>query len=163
MSAATSAFTRRIAPTALTFLGLLLVVGCGDSTGLSKRYPVSGKVTYNGQPVETGAIQFIPDDLENSRAASGTIKNGSYYLTTAVDGDGALPGDYKVSISARDVDLSDAMSGVQGGSPKQDDVAKAFRDAKDLVPAKYSLPETSGLTYTVEAGSNRNVNFDLTD
>ncbi|MEW4569985.1 hypothetical protein AB1L88_19140 [Tautonia sp. JC769] len=162
MTAAPSTLIRRISPLALTFVGMMLVVGCGDSSGLPKRYPVSGSVNYNGQPVETGTITFAPVDPEG-RAASGTISNGSYYLTTAIDGDGALPGDYRVSITARDVNYDAAMGGVQGGSPKQDDVAKAFQDAKDLVPPKYSLPDTSGLTYTVESGSNRNVDFDLTD
>ncbi|WP_152049567.1 hypothetical protein [Tautonia marina] len=162
MTAAPLTLIRRITPLAVIFTGMMIVVGCSDGTGLPKRYPVSGNVTYNGQPVETGTITFAPVDPD-SRAASGTISGGSYYLTTAIDGDGALPGEYRVSITSRDVNYDAAMSGVQGGSPKQDDVAKAFAEAKDLVPAKYSLPDTSGLTYTVESGSNRNVDFDLTD
>lgn len=156
--------TRRLAPLAASFLGLLaLASGCGDGTGLPERYPVSGTVTYKGAPVETGAITFMPVDVANGRSASGTIEDGDYYLTTAVDGDGALPGEYKVTITSRDVDYDQAMAGVEGGMPKQDDVAKAINEAENLVPAKYSLPETSGLTYTVTEGSNRGTDFDLTD
>ncbi|RUL87509.1 hypothetical protein [Tautonia sociabilis] len=155
---------RRLIPLSSSFAAiLLLAAGCGDGTGLPKRYPVSGTVTYKGEPVKTGTIQFTPEDLNNGRAASGVITDGSYYLTTAVDGDGALPGNYKVAIIAQDVDLEKALAGVEGGSPKQDDIAKAYAEAKDLVPSKYSLPDTSGLTYTVKEGSNRNVDFDLTD
>ena len=141
---------------------LVAVAGCGDSTGLDKRFPISGTVSYKGAPVETGAIQFMPDDQDSGRAATGTIEDGEYYLTTAIDGDGALPGGYKVTITSRDVDYEKAMGGVSGGSPKQDDVAAAISDAKSLVPSKYSLPSTSGLTYTVE-GSDSNVDFELTD
>ena len=48
-----------------TFLALLAAVGssgCGDDTGLAKRYAVSGKVTYKGQPVEKGTISFMPEN-----------------------------------------------------------------------------------------------------
>jgi hypothetical protein len=156
--------TRRSASLAASLFGLLvLAAGCGDGTGLAKRYPVSGTISYKGTPVATGSITFSPVDVAGGRSATGEIEDGSYYLTTAVDGDGALPGEYKVSITSRDVNYDQAMAGVEGGMPKQDDVAKAINDAKDLVPSKYSLPDTSGLTYTVAEGSNRNVNFDLTD
>ncbi|QDV38420.1 hypothetical protein [Tautonia plasticadhaerens] len=155
---------RRFAPLAASFLGVLaLAAGCGDGTGLPERYPVSGTVTYKGEPVETGAISFTPVDVANGRPASGTIEEGSYYLTTAVDGDGALPGEYKVTITSRAVDYDQAMAGVQGGMPKQDDVSKAITEAENLVPPKYSIPDTSGLTYTVTEGSNRGTDFDLTD
>lgn len=142
----------------------LLLTGCGDSTGLAKRYPVSGTVTYNGQPVASGTIEFHPTDFDNQRSAVGTIENGEYYLTTAIDGDGALPGEYKVAIKAKEpIDYSKAEGNVQGGSLRQDDVAAAIKDAEDLIPTKYSIPQTSNLTYTVQESSNSDVNFDLTD
>ncbi len=141
---------------------ILLVVGCGDGTGLAKRYKVSGTVTYKNAPVEKGTISFAPVDPNIAQAATGQIENGSYTLTTAVEGDGALPGEYKVTVTSREVDLSAAAGKVQGGSMRQDDVAKANSEAKKLTPAKYELPETSGLTYTVEKRSN-SANFDLTD
>lgn len=140
----------------------VLALGCGDSTGLARRYPIKGTVTYKGEPVSQGTITFSPVNPAEGRAATGTITDGSYYLTTAVDGDGALPGDYKVSVLSTEVDLSAAAANVQGGSMRQDDVAKANREAKNLVPAKYGLPDTSGLTYKVE-GSTNSANFDLTD
>ena len=37
----------------------LLVLGCGDDE-FSKRYPVTGTVTYNGKPVEKAQITFNP-------------------------------------------------------------------------------------------------------
>lgn len=142
----------------------LFAPGCGDSTGLAKRYAVSGTVTYNGQPLEDGNIEFQPTNYDTQRAATGLIKNGSYYLTTAIDGDGALPGEYLVTVRAKDpLDYSKAEANVQGGSLRQDDVAKAYMEAKDRIPTKYNVAQTSGLKYTVEERSNRNVDFALTD
>lgn len=143
-------------------LTLLLILGCGDGTGLARRYKVSGTVNYKGAPLEKGTITFAPVDPNVAQAATGQIEGGSYSLTTAVDGDGALPGEYKVTISSREVDLTTAAGNVQGGSMRQDDVAKANAEAKKNIPAKYELAETSGLTYTVEKRSNT-ANFDLTD
>ena len=80
-----------------TFLALLAAVGssgCGDDTGLAKRYAVSGKVNYKGQPVEKGTISFIPENPEG-RPAAGQIENGRYALTTLTPGDGAIPGKYQ--------------------------------------------------------------------
>lgn len=150
---------------ACTLFALTLsLAGCGDSTGLAKRYSVSGTVTYKGQPLESGVIEFHPTNLETQRSAFGSIEDGDYYLTTAIDGDGALPGDYNVAIKAKEpVDYSKAEGNVQGGSLRQDDVAAAIKDAKDLIPTKYSIPQTSGLKFTVQESSNRGANFDLTD
>ncbi len=143
---------------------LLGAIGCGDGTGLATRYPVKGTVTYNGKPVEKGSIEFVPENNAAGQAATGEIKDGSYYLTTAIDGDGALPGKYKVQISSKEVDLSKAEANIKdkGGSLHQEDVAAANRNAKNLIPSKYSLAETSGLSFEVKEQSNT-ADFDLKD
>lgn len=141
-------------------LSPLVGAGCGDDSGLSKRYPVKGTVTYNGNKVETGAIAFRSQDPKG-RDASGTITNGYYALTTATDGDGALPGKYKVTIESKNVDLSEAKAKSNSAALRQDDVAKANKKAKNLVPPKYSLPDTSGLE--VEVTGSMTKDFDLKD
>jgi hypothetical protein len=147
---------------ALAGVGLLFVLGCGDSTGLAKRYPVSGKITYNGKPVEKGTISFVPT-APDGRSATGEISGGSYSLTTAEPGDGALPGSYKVTVIARDMDTSKLKEVAKGGQFHHDkEFAKAVSSAKPLVPSKYSLIDTSGLTAEVKAQSNP-ISFDLTD
>mgnify|MGYP000897623273 CR=1 FL=1 len=148
----------------LASLALIGLLGCGDDSGLGTRYKVSGKVTFKGQPVQKGSITFVPDD-PNGREATGEIVNGNYTLTTVRDSDGALPGKYKVAISSKDVNLEEAQKNAAaggGGALRQDDVAKAAAAAKDLVPAKYSLTDTSGLTYEVKSGGNT-ANFDLAE
>jgi len=147
--------------TALSFT-LISLVGCGDD-GLGKRYPVSGTVTYKGEPLAKGAISFYATGTGNeSRGAFGTIANGKYTLSTQSDGDGAFPGDYVVSINAKQADLSAAEKNAGGGSARQDDVLKAYKNAKSPIPQKYEIPESSGLKAKVEARSNT-FNFELTD
>jgi major membrane immunogen (membrane-anchored lipoprotein) len=144
-------------------LGLLLVVGCGDSTGLPKRYPVSGKVTYNGEPVKSGTIVFEPSDISSGRFGNGTIEDGYYKLSTSGEGpDGALPGDYKIIIISKSVDMAQVEANRKGGAGRQDDVFKAEKKAKSNVPQKYARSDTSGLTAKVEEKSNT-FDFTLTD
>src|SRR5262245_1230631 len=88
---------------AATAVGLGLIVGCGDDTGLDKRYPVSGTVKYKGEPVAKGQISFIAVDKVKQRDANGFIQDGHYSLTTATPGDGALPGEYMVTIFSKEV------------------------------------------------------------
>lgn len=141
---------------------VVIVVGCGDDTGLGKRYPVSGKITFKGEPLEKGRIDFIPNDLQNGRPATGTIEDGVFRLTTLTPNDGALPGDYKVTVSALSVDNTAVEKTImeQGGGGRQHEIAMATQKGKSLVPAKYSLADTSGLTATVGERSN-SFTFDL--
>jgi len=149
---------------AVTTIGLSLVAGCGDDTGLEKRYPVSGTVKYKGQPVAKGQISFLGVDKTKQRDANGFIENGSYTLTTLTPGDGALPGEYAVTIISKETDDTQVLETVKkfGGGGRQADIGKAAAKAKNLVPGKYQLAETSGLKQTVKAQSNT-INFDLTD
>ena len=153
-------------------------LGCGDDSGLARRYPVSGTVTYNGKPLERGNISFAPDG-PGGRAAGGTIVDGRYSLTTHDLDDGALPGKYKVSIAAKEADtskvdltkvkkgtggnLTEAQKKVIAAAYPQLIAGKAAAVAKNLVPAKYSSPETSALTFEVKEQSNTGVDFDLKD
>jgi len=153
----------RGAVAALVGLGLLAVAGCGDDSGIARRYAVSGKVSYKGQPVEKGTIVFEPSDFAKGRIASAPIENGYYTLsTTGSSKDGALPGDYKVCVISKSVDMTKVEANRNGGAGRQDDVYKAEKAAKSLIPKKYERSDTSGLTAKVEQKSNT-INFDLTD
>lgn len=144
----------------------IVVLGCGgDDSGLDRRYKVSGTVKYKGEPVGKGTIAFEPTNPAPpaGRLASGFIENGYYTLTTAVEGDGVLAGEYKVVISALTVYMT-GLAKQSGGMVHQGDkdFQKIVKEAKNLVPAKYAKSETSGLTKKVEARS-QTVDFDLTD
>ncbi len=109
--------------------------------------PVAGKVTYKGQPVPKGTISFQSTDPERPNATGLIMSDGTYSLQTKEPEDGAVVGDYRVAISAREDEVLDYIP------------AKPV-PPKRLVPQKYENPDSSGLTATVESGSNE-VNFDL--
>jgi hypothetical protein len=142
---------------------VIVVIGCSDD-GLGKRYPVSGKVTYKDQPVAEASIQFYPAGAPGGekRGATGVVKDGYYTLSTQGGDDGAFPGEYQVSISARMPDMSKAKANQEktGGSYRQDDVAKAYASAKSAIPRKYESPDL--LKATVKAESNK-FDFELKD
>jgi hypothetical protein len=150
------------AAAALAGIGLVLVAGCGDDTGIARRYRVSGTVTYKGEPVPKGNISFIPT-APGGREASGAISNGWFTLTTATPDDGALPGSYKVTVLAQDIDTTELQAIAHGGQHHHDAKrAKAFANAKNLVPSRYKLADTSDLTAEVKPQSN-SFPFELKD
>jgi hypothetical protein len=156
---------RQAAAVALSASALLIVLGCGgDESGLGHRYKITGKVTYKGQPVPKGTINFIPTKPPppTGRAATGEIKDGHYSLSTTGGDDGALPGDYNIAVVAIDMDLASAVS--KGATTiHQGDEAhqQAIKNAKKLVPDKYGVSETSGLKATVDR--SKEIDFDLKD
>lgn len=128
------------------------IVGCGD------KYPkcvrVGGRITYHGKPVKMGMVSFVQTGNEKEggllHPATGDIKSdGSYAMQTFRSGDGVLPGDYAVTITAFDY-----------GSPRDEQ-----QRLPSLVPAKYGSPQTSGLKATVpaDAWGSLQMDFDLKD
>ncbi|WP_422926626.1 hypothetical protein [Singulisphaera sp. PoT] len=147
--------------TILTLTGSIALTGCGSDDGIGKRFPVSGTVKYKGQPLKTGSINFIPDDPQTARPASGTLDDeGNYSLTTQNPGDGAMGGSYKVSVTAYEMDKTKTASPPRGGSADQVVVAKAR--GKSLIPIKYSGTQTSNLSATVSP-QKTSFDFELTD
>lgn len=136
--------------------------GCGDD-GLGKRYSVSGSVTYKGTPLQSGNVFFVPDNAAEGRAASGKISNGRYQLGTLAENDGAFPGSYRVRITSVETDYSTVLKNTpKGAAGRQDDVIKATRAAKKIIPSRYELETTSGLTANVEPKSNT-IDFPLSE
>ena len=144
-------------------IALVFVLGCGDDSGLGRRYPVHGRVTYRSQPLSTGRITFDPIDTTGpARVATGTIHDGSYTLSTLGGDDGAFPGRYRVAIVARSAEPSKIQPSVPGGAASPFDAIRAARQSKDLIPSRYTSPRLSPLTREVKAESNR-FDFELED
>lgn len=58
-------------------VALLLIAGCGKSG--TPKYPISGKVSFDGKPVATGDLQFIPADPKLGPTA-GKINDGQFHF-----------------------------------------------------------------------------------
>jgi hypothetical protein len=145
----------------LPALGLGHWSGCGDD-GIGRRYAVNGTVTYKGTPVKQGTITFEPVEPDG-RVAAAKIADGHYSLTTLQPGDGAKPGKYRVTVVSKDLDEALASNPqVQKAEDPQKQAHALNKVAKSLVPVKYQLADTSGLTAEVKTSSNR-IDFELTD
>ena len=72
----------------------LTFAGCGGRNYPGEqRFPLSGSVTVDGQPMEAGVISFLPQG--EGRVSGGPIKGGTYSITEET---GATAGNYRVEI-----------------------------------------------------------------
>jgi len=105
------------------------------------------------------------------RSASGnTDKDGNFKLTCVNTDDGAVPGDYVVTIAKQEakgggsssVDISSgnfgADYGARMGAAGSGNMAKVM---KELLPAKFADAAESGLVRTVVKGDKNDFTFDL--
>jgi len=150
-------FTRRnwISPS----LCVLLLAGClGGSEQSASRpgtVPVSGTVTYKGQPVPDAHVSLIPNGGETG-AFGKTDAQGKFALQSFAPGDGAVPGAYTVTVTARVV---------TGGVNTSQDIAAPPPPVQEkwLAPQKYADPQTSGLTASVKPDGDNTLKLELAD
>lgn len=77
-------------------LVLLCVAGCGkDDSG---RMPLSGTVTFRGQPVPAGVVSFTPDARRGNRGAQGMARIVDGKFSTQDQGKGGVAGPQIVEI-----------------------------------------------------------------
>ena len=139
------------------FAALVGLMGCGNSQGA--RATVKGKVTIGDKALTAGTVTFT--NKENRVGAATINADGDYTM-----GDAPV-GDCTVAVSVPNVAGMAAMlakkgagkapAGLEnmkapdgtGGTP-----GPALDPSKIVpIPPKYSVPETSGLTYKVVSGS----------
>ena len=113
------------------------LLGPGGQRGeeVGERFPVKGTVTFKGEPLAEGRIEFRPTE-PGGRAATGMIRDGRFTLTTVEPNDGSFPGTYKVTIGSLD------------------------RNVK--IPARYSNPDTTPLRCKIAAAQNT-LDFELNE
>ena len=146
-------------------LGLVLVGCSGSDLDLAE---VKGKVTYNSAPVADAVVTFLPGD--GPIATGVTDANGEFTLTTNGE-PGAVIGEHGVSIaktaaSAEGVseDMTSEDYEKMMSKPGASLEAVTGGEGKSEIPAKYAVPETSGLTKTVSSDTSANeCDFVLTD
>lgn len=126
------------------FAGVALITGCGGDNTDPRRVPLSGKVTLNGDPLVGADIRFFNDEDDVGML---TGEGGIYGIPI-----GALPGDYKVTISKLE-----GMENVPEGLA----VAPDPRINKELLPPQFSSPTNTQLKFTVPPEGTDAANFDL--
>jgi hypothetical protein len=130
----------------LTVCLLLLLAGC------SSKGTVSGTVTFQGKPLPSGNVMFVP---EHGPAVSGIIDDGKYTVE-------------KVPVGPAKIAITSAVTEMSSGfmkhmlPPKDAPIPPEARQAMEAnaqvkkgikIPEDYGDPDKSGLTYTVTGGA----------
>jgi hypothetical protein len=118
----------------------LFVPGCSDSD----RVCVHGQVTLDGQPVDKGAIRFVPIGDTKGALAGGFIADGEYYIKAA---DGPVIGRYKVELNWT------KKTGRQVREPPPAPPGKMMEEVMEGIPAWYNTRST--LTAELKPGKNK--------
>jgi hypothetical protein len=131
----------------MTSVFMAACVGCGNEDWGK----VSGTVTLDGQPVGPGMVTFeptSPDQVDAPFAGAQFREDGKYELRSPGNKVGALTGEYAVRIQS------------YAGETFGDEVPLQGKPRNVKIPMKYIDPSKSGLTATVESGSQV-IDFDL--
>ncbi len=123
----------------LGFLSAMLLTGCSDE-GSRELVNISGTVTFDGEPLEEGAIEFHPAAGTTEGAV---IENGKYTATIS-------PGTNRVKITASTEHPTRKMPNVE---PDKPDVPEMV----ELIPAQYN----ENTTLSIEAKNGGTHDFDL--
>ncbi len=148
-----------------------LLGGCGGGEKVSKRepaFPVSGIVTYKGQPVSGADVTFFCKE-KNMSSFARTDDQGKFMLTTYSSFDGAPAGKHIITIS-KPAPSAAATKQVALEDPEYnpDAVAKIGTAGevipKGSIPAKYADARTTDLFAMVTADNQTpEVNLVLSD
>jgi hypothetical protein len=122
-----------------------LAVGCGSRR--PEMAAVVGTVSLDGQPLAHGTLTF---EAPGMRPATARIVDGRIVeATTFRSGDGVPIGSHAIAVFARE----EARP-----TPATDPGKQAFAAdgmvGRSLLPRRYNDPKSSGLSATIEAGSN---------
>jgi hypothetical protein len=154
--------------TSLVVLGFLAScwIGCLGQPRDSgpKTYPVEGVVLQKGQPVEGATVTFMQPDGKNSSVGK-TDSQGHFTLTTVRGSQGAVPGPYQVSIVKFEASTAAPAAGTSDKDYVPPTPGAAIPTApaapKNLLPAKFSNPTTSGLLATVKETPENKFEFSV--
>lgn len=129
----------------LLFFSALILHGCGSSGPPEpERAVVTGTVKFEGEPVQTGNISFIP---EQGPVALGPVSDGLYQI----DSKGGVPvGKCKVEIYAFKETGEEMVVGAGG---------KTEKVTRQIIPPKYNA--TSTISVSINSGEENHHDFDL--
>jgi hypothetical protein len=149
-------FVRVLSAAAIGFVVLAALTGCG---GKKRTTPVEGQVVWaeGGAPIEGATVTFVSDS--NPSASGVTNSDGKFKLTTYTTGDGAVPGDYKVTITKtakvetgtnknlKDMDPNERMKIMASANAAENKGGRS--ESKDELPKEYENKDKSQLKVQV--------------
>ena len=139
---------------------ILAATGCG---GTIKPVPVAGTVTLDGKPLADATVRFLPVG-EGHGAFGRTDENGNFKLTTFSTNDGALPGEYKITLSVDEVAKEPVRAAPKGMNPKiqimQTQMKQGKRPKASVIPAPYLDAARTPLRQRVPPEGKVNLDLD---
>ena len=121
-----------------------ILAGC-DNSG---RYSLEGKVTFDGEPVEKGYVQFSPLPGTSGPTSGADVKDGIYEVASSR---GLFKGSYRVNVQAWKRSKKISIDPVTGEKFKGGDL-------KQILPPKYN--DDSDLEIEI-GGAQRTFDFNL--
>jgi hypothetical protein len=124
-------------------LGALVTLGgCGRSdTGREPTFPTRGAITFEGKPIGGAFLALHPRNPSPAGVPSSTahvLPDGTFELSTYESGDGAPAGNYIVTVQWHKLMKNHGD----------------FVPGPNLLPRKYSSPDTSNIVIEVAAAAN---------
>lgn len=130
-----------------------LVVVCGLAGGCGPSGPprvaVSGTVTFDDAPLESGTIAFVPAEGVVGPMAGGEIKNGTYRIEAI---NGPTLGEHRVEIRAWREGAEQITEGV-GGATEGPSAGGTAAIIEMYIPSRYNTQST--LSAVIEKGENQ--------
>ena len=155
--------TRRYVVLAALAGSVSLLSGCGNSSGL---YPVSGQVTYRGEPAKGAVVYFHraggTGSLKDTVPYGIVEEDGSFELNSDSLGYGALPGTYAVLVEWRE-EHGDGVTQVKSRGNTKLVKRSRLRAGQDRLKGRYLNISKPLLHAEVKPQSNRGVVFELAD
>lgn len=143
----------RLGLVVLLGIAILVCPGCGKQKRKDRpeTVPVTGVVTYKGQPVDGARLAFMADSQEVQGGVALAGPDGKFSAMTFEPGDGLMPGSFTVTV----------VKMVGGELTEASDAPPT--PVKNVLPDKYSRRETSPLKVEVKKGEANNFTLDLQD
>ena len=137
-----------------------LLSGCKKEQGLKGLYPVKGKVTWKGDPVEGASIMLSPVNSGGTARSAGATSDskGEFKIRTLNPDDGAFPGEYAITVRKMQADKTYTEEEIEAANARGQSLEI---NSKNVLPEKYSNSKTSGLKVTVTEGKNEDLIIEL--
>jgi len=126
----------------------VLMAGCGRGSKF-RRLPLAGSVTFAGEPVEDGLIEFIPVDATPGPSFGGVVKAGRYDVPAAQGG--YEGGTYRVQINGCRASGKTSTVNTQVFRPDGEKIEVPV--VENFIPTKYNVQSTLRATITREASA----------
>ncbi len=147
-------------------LFVLLVVqgsGCGGQSNdhwlqsRPKTLKAEGVVLLQNAPLSGATVIFTPTQKGSKGSVGITDQNGRFNLTTFSSGDGAISGEYVVSVTKINTDAQQ----VSDSAPISDAGSSQVKPVASSIPEQYSDPAKSGLKATITQDGPNDFKFEL--